>query len=366
MGAIAARCYFLKQMINPIYIHGIGCISIQPTFETDYFFEEIKPYSQNPVSAMEPSYKTRIPPLQLRRMNKSMKMAIFASKLALEEAKLTHIDAVISGSGQGCLQDSERFVETLRADESQLMNPTPFIQSTHNMAAAAIALALGCKGYNMTYVNNANSFESAALDTLLYLQENPGKTVLLGGVDEVGIRSPLFWDIAGYLNRNNPSIPNLLVGDHATGEIAAEGATFFVASNRPTEHGYGKIIAVETRHQNTQAITFINQFLQRHHVSIETIDAVMMGYNGDIRYDRIYQEVGDTLFAKIPQMGFKHVLGENDTVISAGLAIALGVLKRQYIPASIRINASKPRSLVRILIYNQRRGEHHSLILVER
>lgn len=351
-------------MIKPIYIHGIGCISIQPTFETDYFFEDIKHYAQNPVPAIDPNYKAYIPPLQLRRMNKSMKMAIFASKLALEEAGITTVDAVISGSGQGCLQDSERFVETIRADESQLLNPTPFIQSTHNMAAAAIALSLGCKGYNMTYVNNANSFESAALDTMLYLHEHPGSTVLLGGVDELGIRSPQFWDIAGYLKQETSLIPSPPKGDGTPGEIAAEGAAFFVASHQPGE--YGKITAVETRQKTIDTIGFINQFLQKNAVDTNTIDAVLMGYNGDIRYDGIYETVGHTLFAETPQVGFKQVLGEYDTVVAAALAMALGMLKRQHIPETLRINDLQSGSLQRILIYTQRWGENHSLTLVER
>ena len=353
-------------MIKPIHIHGIGCISIQPTFETDYFFEDIKHYAQNPVPATDPNYKAHIPPLQLRRMNKSMKMAIFASKLALEEAGISTVDAVISGSGQGCLHDSERFVETIRADESQLLNPTPFIQSTHNMAAAAIALSLGCKGYNMTYVNNANSFESAALDTMLYLHEHPGKTVLLGGVDELGIRSPQFWDIAGYLKQGTPLIPSPSKGDGTSGEIAAEGAAFFVASHQPGGHGYGKIMAVETRHKTTDPVGFINQFLQKNAVDANTVDAVLIGYNGDVRYDGIYETVGHTLFAEKPQVGFKQVLGEYDTVVAAALAVALHVLKRQHIPEPLRINDLQPGSLQRILIYTQRRGENHSLMLVER
>src|SRR5690606_25516487 len=190
-------------MTKPIYIHGSGCVSIQPTFEAGYFFDAITSYTQNPVPALDPDYKAFITALQLRRMNKSMRMAIFASKLAMQQADIATVDAVITGSGLGCLRDSERFVESLRAEEGQSLNPTPFIQSTHNMAAAALALSLGCKGYNMTYVNNANSFESALLDAMIYLTEHPSARILLGGVDELGERTTQFWDLVGYLKRDN-------------------------------------------------------------------------------------------------------------------------------------------------------------------
>ncbi len=257
-------------------------------------------------------------------------------------------------------------METIRADESQLLNPTPFIQSTHNMAAAAIALSLGCKGYNMTYVNNANSFESVLLDTMVYLQEHPEKTTLLGGVDELGIRSPQFWHLADYLKQGDAIIPTPLNGERTPGEIAAEGAAFFVASHQPGERGYGRITAVEARHTTANPVALINQFLQNNGVDANTVDAVVLGYNGDARYDTTYEDVAQALFPQTPQVGFKQVLGEYDTVVAAALAIALNILKQQHIPEALRINGGKPDTLQRILIYTQRRGKNHGLILVER
>src|SRR5690606_36252423 len=102
-----------------------------------------------------------------------------------------------------------------------------------------------CKGYNMTYVNNANSFESALLDGMVYLNEHPDDTILLGGVDELGERTPQFWDIASYLKRDKPAIPTPLAAA-TPGEIASEGATFFVASRQLGRQAYGKVVAAET------------------------------------------------------------------------------------------------------------------------
>lgn len=354
-------------MIRPIYIHSSGSISIQPTFEQGYRFESVLPYTQNPVPAHEPDYKTFIPALQLRRMNKSMRMAIFASRLALRDAGRTAVDAVITGSGLGCLKDSERFVEALLAEEGQSLNPTPFIQSTHNMAAAAIALSLGCKGYNMTYVNNANSFESALLDGMVYLSEHPKDTILLGGVDELGERTTQFWDIAGYLKREAPEIPTSFEDIAIPGEIAAEGATFFVASQHNNEEqAYGKVAAVETCLETDDILAFVGRFLQKNGLGAHAIDAVFMGYNGDSRYDGIYRNLGQSLFPATLQMGFKHLLGEYDTIVAAALAMALQLLKTQHIPLALRLNGVEPKGLARILIYTQRRGKNHSLVLVER
>ncbi|MGK6351656.1 beta-ketoacyl synthase N-terminal-like domain-containing protein [Parapedobacter sp. DT-150] len=352
-------------MIKPIYIHGSGSVSIQPTFETGYRFDTLTAYAQNPVPALDPDYKTAIPALQLRRMNKSMRMAIFAAKTALQEAGKDTVDAVIAGTGLGCLRDSERFVETFLADEAGALNPTPFIQSTHNMAAAAIALALKCNGYNMTYVNNANSFESAVLDTMIYLAEHPAQTVLLGGVDELGERTTRFWDLAGYLKQDTPAIPAPLAAAATAGEIAAEGAGFFVTSNA-SDQAIGQLTAVETCYETSDATAFISRFLQRHGLDVSAIDAVMLGYNGDARYDAVYETVGSTLFRELPHIGFKHVFGEYDTVVAAALHLALNLFRWQHVPPSLLLNTVQPRSLQRILIYTQRRGKNHGLILVER
>ena len=353
-------------MTKPIYIHGSGGISIQPTFEPDYFFDPVLTYAQNPVPAHEPDYKALIPALQLRRMNKSMRMAIFASRLALHQAGRTTVNAVIMGSGLGCLTDSERFVEAILAEEGQSMNPTAFIQSTHNMAAAAIALALKCNGYNMTYVNNANSFESALLDGMVYLSEHPNDTILLGGVDELGGRTPQFWDILNYLKRDAPTIPTPIADAAAPGEIATEGATFFVASQHPGEQAYGRVTAVEMCLEPDDNVAFISSFLQKHDLDVHAIDAVLMGYNGDARYDSIYRKLGSSLFPGTLQLGFKQLMGEYDTVIAAALAIALRLLKEQRIPAALQLNEVPPQELKRILIYSQRRGKNHGVILVER
>ncbi len=353
-------------MTKPIYIHGSGCMSVQPTFDTGYFFDAVTSYAQNPVPALDPDYKAFIPALQLRRMNKSMRMAIFASRLAMQQAGVTAIDAVITGSGLGCLRDSERFVESLRAEEGMSLNPTPFIQSTHNMAAAALALSLGCKGYNMTYVNNANSFESALLDAMIYLTEHPSATILLGGVDELGERTTQFWDLADYLKRD-ATIPTPLTEQATPGEIATEGAAFFVASQEPGGHTLGKIRAVETRLETDIPETFITDFLQRNGIAVKTLDAVILGYNGDSRYDKIYRTLGDSLLAGLPQVAFKHVLGEYDTVVAAALSLALAIFQHQCIPQPLLVNSSViPRTLQRILIYTQRRGQNHSVILVEK
>lgn len=350
-------------MTQTIYIHGVGAITSQPEL-LDGATDEVRAYQQVLVPAVDPDYKALIPALQLRRLNKSMRMALYAARVAMREAGVEQVDAIVTGTGLGCLTDSERFVQAMRENDEQFLNPTPFIQSTHNMAAATIALAIGCKGYNMTYVHNATSMEAAMLDTMLYLCEHPESTVLMGGGDELGLRTPQFWEKAGYLDTVRPQVPTPLTSPGTPGEVASEGSAFFAVSAKESERTVAKITGVKTAHDVTDMSAWIGHFLVEHGIGIGDLDLVMLGYNGDNRYDAIYRSVGEGIFSDLPQAAYKHVLGEYDTVVASGMALAVQILVHQRVPAVLRLNSYEPGRLRRVLLYNQRRGNNHSLVLM--
>lgn len=349
--------------MKEIYIYGSGTVCIQPGFQEDYFFEEITEYSENGIKVLDPDYKEFIPALQLRRMGKSMRMAVYASQKAIQNAGTPTIHAVITGTGEGCLRDSEKFVENLWENEGGMLNPTPFIQSTHNMAAATIALALGCKGYNMTYTNNSNSFESAVLDTMLYLNDLPSENLILGGLDEVAEQTLKFWEKADFLKKENARIPT---DWGSPGEVISEGAGFFVVSGEKRENYLGKIKSVKTALEAENPTQMILDFLHEFELRPEDLDAVILGTNGDSRYDGIYENISADLFSETPQISFKNVLGEFDTVISIAVDIALKIFQKQRIPEILKLNGKEKHSYHKILIYNQRRGKNHGLILLEK
>lgn len=351
--------------MKPIYIYGSNSISIQPTFQDDFFFEEISKYSENGIKAIDPDYKEFVPALQLRRMGKSMRMAVYASQKAIQNAGNPKIDAVITGTGEGCLRDSEKFVEALWENDGGMLNPTPFIQSTHNMAAATIALALGCKGYNMTYTNNSNSFESALLDAQLYVNEHPNETILVGGLDEISEQTTKFWVSIGWLNNKNPQIP-IDLNTKSIGETVSEGAGFFVVSAKENKNALGKIIGLKTAYETDNPNEFILGFLEENNLSVSEIDAVILGNNGDSRHDQMYIDLGESLFQNLPQIVYKTILGEFDTVTSLAVDIGLKIIQNQRIPETLNWNSLESNSYERILMYNQRRGKNHSLILLQK
>ena len=161
------------------YINGVGAISPQKTWgDEGVLLSAPVDYPNNYLSCIEPDYTQYIDPKYLRRMSRILKMGVTASIMALKEAEITIPDGIITGTGYGCLEDTGIFLRKMVEQNEQALNPTPFIQSTHNTIGSQIALLLTCRGYNQTYTQEAFSFENSLLDASLQLSENPDQNLL--------------------------------------------------------------------------------------------------------------------------------------------------------------------------------------------
>ena len=137
------------------------------------------------VSSVEPDYKEFILDAGLRRrMSRVIRMSVAAAIMTLKDAGIEKIDAIVTGTGWGCLADTEKFLISIIQNQERLLNPSAFIQSTSNTVGAQIALMRGDKHYNSTYVHGSSSFESALFDSSLLINEGKG-CVLTGGFDEL-------------------------------------------------------------------------------------------------------------------------------------------------------------------------------------
>lgn len=203
--------------LNPVYIQSLA--SIHPQGEA----------VEGRFSACEPDYKTWITDAgQRRRMSRIVKMGVTAGLQCLSNVDVQP-DAIITATGLGCLADTEKFLQSIGAQNEELLSPTPFIQSTFNTIGAQIALLSGNKAYNSTYVHRAFSFESALLDGMMQLQSGDAQNVLVGAVDEL---TPTVFHIMRRMGawRKYP---------------AGEGASFFLLGNERTQQSVARIVAVE-------------------------------------------------------------------------------------------------------------------------
>lgn len=344
-------------MKKPLYINGMSCISAQETARNSFF--ETIPLTQPVVKVRPFPFKEFIKPMQLRRMSTAVRLGVVGAQLALRDANIQQPDAIITGTGMGCRQDSIAFLFKMLENDEQFVNPTQFIQSTHNTIGGQIALNLGCQAYNTTYVQASASLEASLIDGLLMTFENPeNSNLLIGSIDEIDDTYVQFYQRLGHVRQDAEE----------TGVIKSEGAGFFVCSAEKNEKSYAQLLDVEVKLKldTNQVNAFVSEFLEKNQVAIEDIDAVVLGNNGDAQFDGYYHELQRNLFAETSQLHYKHLSGEHNSASAFSLWLGCIALKSQTIPKEFKLNNIDPSQLKTILHYNQYRGTHHSLMLLQR
>lgn len=334
-----------------VYLHSAASISAQNTFDGDGFLDDIKPISGSTVPAQYPNYKDFIAPMASRRMATGVKMGVSAASKALHNAQLTQPDAIITGTGMGCIEDTEKFLNTIIGNSEAFLTPTAFIQSTHNTVGAQIALGLKCKAYNNTYVHASLSFESALLDAQLVLQQEEAQHVLVGGVDELGT------EIISHVRHMEDADSNGIQVPFG------EGASFFVVSSEAKAIQLVDMDMCSTASENTIQQK-LSDFLNKNEVQASDIDVLIVGRNGDA-FDSYYDGVS-TFVENATELHYKHVIGEYYTASSFGLWTAFEILKRQNIPKPLIYKGDVKSKISTILLYNQFKGRDHSFILLKR
>jgi len=347
------------------YINGVGCISAQKTFDVVFLEEAELNENDTILSLKAPIYKDFISPAAIRRMAKGVKNGIVASALAMKEANIVNVDAIITGTGMGCIEDSEKFLKTIIDNKEEFLTPTSFIQSTHNTVGGQIALGLQCKGYNLTYVNGSVSFESALFDAKMKIEEEEASSILVGGIDETADYTMSLFRLAGFIKKENQS-PYSVLESTTNGVVFGEGATFFVLENEIKENTVAEVLDIEMLNKLdvAEVENRIASFLDSNDLKLTDIDAVVLGYNGDVDSDLYYKNLSNTAFANTPQVYYKHLSGEYDTVSAFGLWVGVKIIQTQNIPDIVKLNALDKQVYKTILLYNQRNGIDHSFTLI--
>lgn len=346
-----------------VFITGLGNISPQK-WDEPTLLANPQNYQGERLFCVEPDYSQYIDVRQLRRMSRILKMGVASGSMALKEAGLAVPDGIITGTGLGCLEDTGSFLSKMIANKEIALNPTPFIQSTHNTIGSQIALLLACQGYNQTYTQRAFSFENAMLDALMALRERPDQSLLVGGVDEITDTSHAIQRRFGIF-RGSSTQSLSLFDSEADGTINGEGASYCILSGRQNQSTNVCFDAVATFYKpHSKALAVgIDQFLKTASLSRDDIDLVLLGKSGDRRHDKSMEVISSTLFKSNSIGRFKHLSGEYPT--ASGFAVHLGarIIQDQKIPQVVmeRDLAREPKN---ILIYNAYFGSYHSLILL--
>jgi len=344
-----------------VFINSAEAITAQNTFDTKDIFPETTDPEKGYFVSKDPEYKKYISSRLLRRMSKVVRMGVACSLKVLETTGVKQPDAIIIGTGLGCLTDTTQFLDNMLKDEELLLSPTAFIQSVHNTVSGQIALLIGCKNYNFTFSQQSVSFETALLDATIKLHEPNVCNVLLGGLDEINEKTYNLLSRMGCVKRSNENIYN----SETIGYIPGEGAGFFVLTNEKSDRNLAKItgsVMFETL-ESRKLPEGLNKILKDNDLSADDIDVLVSSYNGDIGLKEEYDKINN-FFSNSMIAYYKHLTGEFDTSPAIATWLSLVIIQKQIVPFALINTDREIKQIKNVLVHNYSKSHKHSFILV--
>lgn len=353
-----------------IFIAGCATISPQRTFD-GAFLPEALSFSGNTLTCQVPDFKAYIPPAQLRRLSRMLRIGLTTSILCLRNSGIESPGGIITATGYGFLDETEKFLRELLERGERQLTPTYFMQSTYNALAGLIGLSLTCTGYNNTYVSKGYALGSALDDAVAQLQHDPSQTMLVGAYDEAAAVQHITGLREGHYKKEAIESKDLY-NSATSGTLQGEGAAFVLLSTTPSAQTCCKVTGIDGLFRPTaQALRerLIN-FLASRELNFSDIDVWIAGFSGDVVRDQSLAMLADELLADVTQVRFKHLTGEYCTADGFALWLGANILKRQHIPECTLAKGAAPdisgKSIHRLLIVNHYLNQNYTFYLLER
>lgn len=333
-----------SETTTPIYVLSAKQISVQQPLCEDWMTQPVV-YQQPFNRSIDPSFKDYISPIEARRMGKILKRAIATSKEAIKASGLDSVDAIITGTGYGCIENTEFFLEALSKDGEQMLSPTYFMQSTHNTISSLVAIQTKNHGYNVTYAHKGISFDSALQDAVLQMRLGKINSALIGGHDEL---TETFYRIlkkGGMMGQDD--------------EMCGEAAVSVVLSTK-NDNYLCKLVNFNMLHKPTmEKLKAVAKDFQA--------DYILTGISGNHKSDKLYLTETKELFGDAKLLKYKHIFGESFTSSGIAVYVAAHCLKAGKIPAHLFVNQTEicGKKPSKILIFNHSDGNNYSLTLLE-
>ena len=345
--------------MKAVYITGKGLVSpVGSDFNNLNFVEQSSLF----LEAEKPDFGKYFDIKQARRTSKILRLAMVSAFDALN-GNYENLSGVIVGTGIGCISDSEKFLVSLLQFKEETLSPTSFIQSTHNTIAASIAMQLKLHEYNMTYSERIFSFEWALLDAQMQLNESAKNTrFLVGSADELTERTFNIGKSLKLFRENNGS--DILNSKHEA-FVGGEHAAFFTLSNDAstspaTNAVKSQFVKMFFNVEKHPVFTEISEALKS--AGIAQPDCILLGINGQEKYDRVYDEV-ETIFPQSSLAYWKHLSGESFTSSSFAFWLATEILEKNELPEAVAIK-TKSNDFKSVLVLNHFRNDYFSATLL--
>lgn len=337
-----------------VYIQAAEQISLQNPLSEEWMSSPILydvPYAR----VIDPDFKQWLSPVESRRLGKILKRALATSMRITERTGIEHPDAIMVGSGLGCMENTERFLEALCNNGESMLSPTHFMQSTHNTIASLMAIHSKTHGYNITYSHKDLSFDLALHDAWIQFQLGKIHTAIVGGYDEL-----------------TPSYFTLL---HRIGYMGCEGedtgseASAAIALSDTRDSSLCELAAMRILYRPTkdEIGKTLKELIDEAGVSADGIDAIVTGIDGRRSNDNTYSALISDWLPNTPTLHYKHLFGVSYTASAYAVYVAAHVLSSGRIPAILHygqapLRERKPEAL---LLVNQRDAKHFSFIILK-
>ena len=347
---------------NNIYVLSAKQVSMQQPLSEEWMENPIV-YDVPFTRSIDPNFKAYVTPIEARRMGRILKRALATSKEALKDAGCETVDAIVTGTGFGCIENTEFFLDALSNEGEQLLKPTYFMQSTHNTISSLVAIQTKNYNYNATYAHKGISFESALHDAWLQFQLGKIDSALVGCHDEMTETFYRIMKKGGVMGRDDERC-----GEVAVSVVLSRCKEEAQRSN-PELKPLCRLTGLKMLHQPAmgdlkEALAAMLQSAGR---NLEEVDYVLTGISGNHKSDDAYLAETKTLFGDKPLLKYKHLFGENFTASGLGFYVAAQCLKAGKVPAHLFVNAKEAvdKQPSCILLYNHSDGNDYTLTLME-
>lgn len=377
-----------------IYVKAVAQISVQKPLCEEWMGSPIL-YTDPYVRASDPDFKEFVTPAESRRLGKILKRAVATSLTVVRGSGIACPDAIITGTGMGCIENTEHFLSALCNDGEQFLKPTHFMQSTHNTISSFIGIYLKCNGYNATYSHRGISFESALLDAVMQIEEGTIRNALVGSHDEM---SPIYYEFmkkSGYVDGKDEICSEAAVSVMLEAGEECSGAECSSVKDSGSEALYAKgdiakICGVELLYRPSPKCLKerLESMLCRAGMNLNDLDCIVTGIGGNnAKNERYYSDLaavfgGSGLKKGLPLLRYKNIFGEGFSSSGLGFYAAASCLSRGFVPKEmntglcmtgngiVKQNGCSCNTAIegvkRVLLVNISEGKDYSLVLLEK
>ena len=345
------------------FIQSAAHISLQQPLSDEWFMNPIMP-SQPYNESIEPDYSKYFSPMAARRMGRLLKRSLATAVEALGQNPVP--DAIITGTGLGCIANTEKFLSAMIDNQEDFLQPTYFMQSTHNTIGSQIAQHLKCHGYNCTYSHRGTSFDSSLLDAYLQMRAGAIRSALVGGHDEMTTEYFKMLGKIGYWKNGDVS-PETLHKSDSQGSLSGSCSLNMLLTDHADADTLCQLAGMDMLYEPTidELRTAAERLLQKAGLTVGELSAVVLGLSGDRDNDRVYLDFRNALCPDTPTVWYKHLFGESFCASAFGVYVGAECLHKKLIPSHLLYNTSEEISNPKyILVHNHFQNKDHSLILL--